>query len=126
VDVLSIGQLADAAGVPVETVRYYERRGLIAEPPRSAAGYRQYSANDVERLAFIGRAKALGFTLTEIRELAGDDRGTERIIEAAKQKLDAVADRQRELAETRVRLERLLDLCASGDADGCAALNLAG
>lgn len=125
-DGLSIGQLAAAAGVHVETIRYYERRGLIPEPPRSTAGYRQYSTADVDRLAFIGRAKALGFTLAEIRELAGDDACPERIATAAREKLDAVVAKQRELDETRVRLERLLDVCASGDGDGCSTLDLAG
>jgi MerR family transcriptional regulator, copper efflux regulator len=69
VEVLSIGQLAEAAGVHIETIRYYERRGLLPEPPRSAAGYRQYGPDDLWRLEFVGRAKTLGFTLTEVGEL---------------------------------------------------------
>ena len=60
---LTIGQLAEAAGVHLETVRYYERRGLLPEPPRSAAGYRLYGLDDVDRLRLITRAKALGFTV---------------------------------------------------------------
>lgn len=75
-EVLSIGQLASEAGVNVETVRYYERRGLLRDPPRSGAGYRQYSAGDLWRLQFIARAKLLGFTLTEIASLVGDGAGT--------------------------------------------------
>ena len=65
---MTIGQLASAAGINVETVRYYERRGLLAQPERGD-GYREYSQDDVERLAFVRRAKALGFTLAEIRSL---------------------------------------------------------
>ena len=66
---LTTSQLARKAGVNVETLRYYERRGLIPEPPRRDSGYRQYSQDDVARLQFIKRAKALGFTLQEVQEL---------------------------------------------------------
>ena len=66
---LTTSQLAHKAGVNVETLRYYERRGLLPEPPRRASGYRQYSQDDVARLQFIKRAKELGFTLQEVQEL---------------------------------------------------------
>ena len=66
---LTTSQLANSAGVNVETLRYYERRGLLPEPPRRASGYRQYSQDDVARLQFIKRAKDLGFTLQDVQEL---------------------------------------------------------
>jgi len=66
---LTIGKVAKAAGLGVETVRFYERQGLIAEPARSSSGYRQYHAETIKRLQFIVRAKALGFTLQEIGDL---------------------------------------------------------
>lgn len=66
---LTIGQLAERAGVGVETVRFYERKGLLEEPDRRASGYRQYDELVVSRLRFIRRAKELGFTLGEISEL---------------------------------------------------------
>ncbi len=66
---LTIGKVADLAGVGVETIRFYEREKLIEDPPRSAAGYRHYPAETVERVLFIRRAKGLGFTLKEIQEL---------------------------------------------------------
>lgn len=66
---LTIGELAGAVGVNVQTVRYYERRGLLPEPKRRASGYREYPASDVARLGFIRRAQALGFTLAEIEDL---------------------------------------------------------
>lgn len=66
---LTIGQVARSAGVGVETVRFYEREGLIAEPPRRPSGYRQYPPDAVRRIRFIKRAKDLGFTLAEIGEL---------------------------------------------------------
>ncbi len=66
---LTIGQLARRAGVGVETVRFYEREGLIFEPPRRPSGYRDYPHETVTRIVFIRRAKELGFSLKEIREL---------------------------------------------------------
>ena len=66
---LTIGKLAASAGVGRETIRYYERKGLLEEPPRSEAGYRHYSSEAVDRLRFIRRAQELGFTLAEISDL---------------------------------------------------------
>ncbi|MGH7526737.1 MAG: MerR family transcriptional regulator [Gemmatimonadales bacterium] len=66
---LSIGELASAAGVSIQTVRYYERRGLLAVPQRTMAGYRQYSPETADRLRFIKRAQELGFTLEEVQDL---------------------------------------------------------
>ena len=66
---LTIGQLAQRAGVGVETIRFYEREGLISEPPRRPSGYRDYPLETVARIVFIRRAKGLGFTLKEINEL---------------------------------------------------------
>jgi len=68
-DILSIGQVARRTGVGVETVRFYEREGLLEEPPRRASGYRQYSEQVVKHIGFIKRAKLLGFSLKEISEL---------------------------------------------------------
>jgi len=66
---LTIGRLAKQAGVNLETVRYYERRGLLPKPPRSASGYRLFPSDAARRLRFIRRAQELGFSLKEIREL---------------------------------------------------------
>lgn len=66
---LRIGRVASSAGLPTDTVRYYEREGLLEKPTRTSAGYRQYSADAVARLRFIRQAKELGFALSEIREL---------------------------------------------------------
>lgn len=66
---LTIGQIARRAGVGIETVRFYERQGLLDEPPRGDSGYRQYEEAVIDQLRFIRRAKELGFTLKEIKEL---------------------------------------------------------
>lgn len=140
VETMTIGQLADAAGVNLETVRYYERRGLLPEPPRTAAGYRQYGPGELWRLRLIGRAKRLGFTLAEIGQLldpeatTGDElaRGatgspqTDRVLAAARARIDAVDDAMRDLAEQRTRLEQLIGVCVDGPAADCSALRLLG
>lgn len=72
---LTIGRLAAAADVNVETIRYYQRRDLLDEPPRPLGGQRYYSDDHIKRLRFIRRAQGLGFTLEEVRELLAMDRG---------------------------------------------------
>jgi DNA-binding transcriptional MerR regulator len=123
----TIGRLATAAGVHVETVRYYERRGLLDPPERTASGYRQYTADDLWRLQFVGRGKQLGFTLAELAELLRDARTAEAVLAAARAKLAEVERRQHELAQVRGRLEHLADLCrdADGNEADCLALRIA-
>lgn len=75
---MTIGKLAAAEGVGVETVRFYQRRGLLGQPERRGSGYREYSDADRERLVFIRRARRLGFTLGEIAELLGRPRRSQR------------------------------------------------
>ncbi|MGH9210953.1 MAG: MerR family transcriptional regulator [Acidimicrobiales bacterium] len=124
----TIGRLAEAAGVHVETVRYYERRGLIEPPPRSASGYRQYSPEDVWRLQFIRRAKQLGFTLAEVADLLGRGveagRAVDAVLAAAQAKVAAIDERQRELARVRCRLVQLVELCRDGNDADCVALRV--
>ena len=118
----TIGELARAAGVHLETVRYYERRGLVEPPPRTASGYRQYSADDLWRLQFVVRAKQLGFTLSEVGELLGHG-GAEDVLDVARAKIAAVDEQMAELARTRCRLESLARLCEDGDAN-CVTLRV--
>ena len=91
---LTIGELARAAGVNVETVRYYQRRGLLKEPPRPIAGYRRYAASEVGRLRFVKRAQMLGFTLGEIADLMrlADESAREQARELAARKLSLIHD----------------------------------
>ena len=121
---VTIGRLAELAGVHVETIRYYERRGLLAEPTRTAAGYRRYDDTDLWRLEFIARAKRLGFTLGEITELfgPGHHRSPDEVLAAAHAKLDAVDEQLRTLAGQACQLRRLVEVCRHGDGDACVAL----
>ena len=123
----TIGRLAEAAGVHVETVRYYERRGLLEQPERApGSGYRQYTDDDLWRLGFIGRGKAMGFTLAEIADLLGADggRSADQVLAAAQRKIEAVDERRRELDEVRTRLVALVSRCAGQDTADCEALRV--
>lgn len=117
---LTIGGLAHAGGVGVETVRFYQRRGLVAVPAR-AGGIRRYGARDVERLGFIKRARAAGFTLAEIAELialdAGDDRPRARELAAAR--IAALDAKIAELKQARAALARLARECGEDRAGPC-------
>jgi MerR family mercuric resistance operon transcriptional regulator len=116
---LTIGLVARRAGIGVETVRFYERQGLIEEPPRRLSGYREYDDEVVARLRFIRRAKELGFTLKEIKELlslrrdpstpAGDAR------RRAEAKIDDIEAKIKMLQKMKKALERLTSACR-GDA----------
>jgi DNA-binding transcriptional MerR regulator len=121
---LTIGKFAESAGVGVETVRFYERRGLLPRPARGGSGFREYTEDDQWRLSFIRRAAGLGFSLAEIADLLGpaQARSTGDIQAAAGRKLAEVGKQIRELAELQARLRRLVDVCEHGRAEDCLAL----
>jgi MerR family transcriptional regulator, mercuric resistance operon regulatory protein len=123
---LTIGKLAAGEGVGVETVRFYQRRGLLAQPDRAGSGFRRYTEDDRQRLAFIRRARQLGFTLGEIGDLlgTGDGRSADGILQAAEAKLAAISEQITELTLLQCRLRRLVRVCAHGDRGDCMALHL--
>ncbi|MCC6167806.1 MAG: heavy metal-responsive transcriptional regulator, partial [Caldilineaceae bacterium] len=105
---LTIGRLARAASVNVETIRYYERRGLLPEPPRRDSGYRQYPPDSVARLRFIKRAQDLGFSLKEIAELLDLRVNTETACGEVMQRVETkVAEIEQKLA-TLERMRQIL------------------
>lgn len=125
---MKIGELAQRAGVGIDTVRYYERQGLLPAPERMASGYRRYDQADVARLRFIRRAKALGFTLVEIQELLAlsgrraDDMG--ELKAAASEKLVDVEAKLAELMRIREGLRTLVASCPGhGALEQCPILN---
>ena len=126
---LTIGKLAAAGGVGVETIRYYQRRGLMGTPARSGGdgwggGIRRYDEDDLRRLRFIRSAQASGFMLDQIGELlaleAGDDRV--RVRHLVRQRIDALDEKIAQMTETRAALARLADQCAASDKGPCPIL----
>jgi MerR family mercuric resistance operon transcriptional regulator len=117
----TIGGLAKAAGVGVETVRFYQRRGLLPEPPRPPGEIRRYGDADLKRLKFIRAAQAAGFTLAEIDELLGLDRNSDRarVRELASCRLAELDERIAQLRQARAALDRLRSTCAAGSSGPC-------
>lgn len=122
-NLLTIGKLAAAAGVGVETVRYYQRRKLLDQPERDA-GIRRYGSNDVRQLRFIRQAQGAGFTLEEIRELLALDSGKDRVRarQMAADRLKALDAKMAVLQEARDALERLARACSTGEEGPCPIL----
>ena len=126
---LTIGKLAAAGGVGVETIRYYQRRGLMGTPARSGGdgwggGIRRYDADDVRRLKFIRSAQTSGFTLDEISELLELDQSDDRprVRALARQRIEMLDEKLSQMTETRAALARLADQCAASDKGPCPIL----
>jgi MerR family transcriptional regulator, copper efflux regulator len=125
---LTIGKLAAAAGVGVETVRFYEREGLLEQPKRTlGSSYRHYPAEALRRIEFICRAKALGFTLHEIRELLSlrsrPGAPCKTVREHALSKRDQIDAKIRELSDLRAAVDELVKVCTGAVAAGqCSIL----
>ena len=120
---LSIGQLAAGGNVGVETIRFYQRKGLLETPTRES-GIRRYGSEDVRRLRFIRQAQTAGFTLEEIKELleldAGQDRSRAR--ELARSRIEVLDAKIAELGRARDALQRLATQCAGGGKGPCPIL----
>jgi MerR family transcriptional regulator, mercuric resistance operon regulatory protein len=121
---LTIGQLAAGGNVGVETIRFYQRKGLLETPTRES-GFRRYGSEDLRRLRFIKQAQVAGFTLEEIKELlaldAGEDR--KRARELAKHRIAALDAKISDLKEAREALQRLAKECGSGSEGPCPILS---
>lgn len=109
---LTIGKLARKAELNVETIRYYQRRGLIPRPVKPKSGYRQYGGETLQKLAFIKRAKTLGFSLDDIHKLLELSTGRCSDVQSiAEQKLHQVKSKLRDLLRLEVALEALVRQC---------------
>lgn len=119
----TIGQLGRATGTKVETIRYYERAGLLAKPGRTAGNYRAYTQHDLERLSFVRRARDLGFPLEQVRELLAlsddSDRSCMVIDEITTAHLASVERKIADLEALRGELQRLLQSCRGGTMEQC-------
>ncbi|KRS19995.1 zinc-responsive transcriptional regulator [Alishewanella sp. WH16-1] len=126
---MKIGALAQQFNVTVDTIRFYEKQGLLATAPRSGAGYRQYGTSDVQRLSFILRAKAIGFSLQQIRELlAIEDNKSAWVCADVKDKvalkIQEIEQQRAELQRLQQALQQLHNACCGGtvSANACSIL----
>jgi Cu(I)-responsive transcriptional regulator len=123
---MKIGELARAADTKAETIRYYERIGLLPPPPRTAGNYRDYSVGHVRRLAFIRRARDLGFSIEQIRALLNladqKEQSCEAVDAIAREHLAQVKRKLADLAALRRELESLIGQCRHGTVAECRIL----
>lgn len=124
---MKIGEAAAASGCHLETVRYYERIGLLPKPARTGSGYRAYTEQDVRRLRFITRGRELGFGLDEIRSLLqlSDDPelSCAEVDRIARRHLAEIELRVRELGDMARELQRTITVCRGGERARCAILD---
>jgi DNA-binding transcriptional MerR regulator len=122
---MQIGRVAQSTGLSIDTIRFYEKQGLVHAPPRSSGGYRVYGERDVERFQFVGRAQNLGFSLQEIRELLviesrkGD--GCSHVNDLIAAKIDQVKEKIAELRRIESRLTKAQRLCSAALMKSCSA-----
>lgn len=123
---LTIGRLAQLVGLNLETIRYYERRGLLGKPPRTAAGYRQFSPESVQRLRFIKRSQELGFTLNEVAELLelrhDPANGRDDVHTRAAEKIKDIDRKMQTLAAMKSVLGGLIARCEQCGSEECPIL----
>lgn len=123
---MKIGEVAREAGVKIDTLRYYERRGLLEEPERRDSGYRDYPEETVRIIRFIKRAQELGFTLDEVEELlmlrAANGQSRRQVRVAAEAKLQDIDQRLAQLQAMRSALSTLLEACECGRQPTCPIL----
>ena len=124
---MNIGTAAQESGLPTKTVRYYADIGLVAPHGRAGNGYRAYGSGEVQRLQFVRRARAFGFSVGECRELLGlygdRDRASADVKRLALARIERLEAQMRELAALRDDLARLADACRGDGAPDCPILN---
>lgn len=122
---MTIGRLAKAAGVNVETIRYYQRRGLLDEPAKPLYGQRRYSLEQAKRVQFIKRAQALGFTLAEVSQLLllNKARSCKSTRALAAHKLELIDNKLADLKAVRQVLGKLVRQCDAGDGAECPIID---
>ncbi|MDO9236240.1 MAG: Hg(II)-responsive transcriptional regulator [Aquabacterium sp.] len=121
---LTIGKVAAAAAVNVETIRFYQRRGLLTEPPKSLGGFRYYDQATIARVRFVKRAQALGFSLEEVMGLLALEQSNAcgPTHDAAVRKLQLVEERITDLKRIRSTLKNLVQQCEAGPAAVCCPI----
>ena len=127
---MNIGRAAEAAGLPVKTVRYYADIGLVEAPDRSETGYRRYDEAAVRKLAFVRRARDFGFSIEECRELLSlyedQSRSSSDVRRIAQAHLEEIEEKQRQLAALHDELAHLVKACRGDDRPDCPILDRLG
>lgn len=125
---IAIGALSQRTGVNIETIRYYERTGLIPPPPRTTSGRRLYAPADVRRLTFIRHARELGFAIASIKTMLGlqemPEASCEKLSAIAAGQLAAVESRIRRLRRLRSELTRMINECNNGNVATCRIVEI--
>ena len=123
---MNIGEVAKMADLPIKTIRYYEEIGFI-QPKRSANGYRSFRESDVHKLAFLGRARSLGFSIEDCRALLqlyeNDTRASADVKQIAQEHLTRIDAKIKELQAMRNTLSHLIEACAGDDRPTCPILS---
>lgn len=109
---MTIGKLANEVGISVETIRFYQRKGLVAQPKKPLNGFRQYEFDTIEQLNFIINAKSLGFTLNEIRTLDNLSSGCKLFHDLANSKLESIKNEISKLHEIETKIKNLVGSCS--------------
>ncbi len=126
---MNIGDVAERSGLPAKTIRYYEDIGFI-KPKRSLNGYRHFDEKELHKLAFIGRARSLGFTIEDCRSLLAlyedKERASADVKEIAKQNLKEIDDKIADLKAMHETLSHLIDECAGDHRPDCPILKILG
>ena len=126
-ELITIGKVADRTGCNIETIRYYEKEGLLPEPPRSSGGHRLYSQSLVERLVFIRRARELGFSILEIKQLHsivdGEVVSCERVKSIADDHLEDINQKIIDLKRMQTILSELSHQCSGRDVPDCPIIS---
>ncbi len=118
---MTIGKLASEVGISVETIRFYQRQGLVSQPEKPLNGFRQYHFDTIERLKFIINAKSLGFTLNEIRTLDNLSSGCQLFHDLANTKLESIKNEISHLHSIEQNIKTLIDSCSADcNADNCS------
>ena len=123
---MQIGRVAERSGVPAKTIRYYEDIGLISKPDRTTSGYRAYASHDVEILRFVSRARGLGFSIKDVRNLLAlfedRERASADVKKIAQDHVDEIDRKMAELETIRHTLAHLADKCHGDERPDCPIL----
>lgn len=124
---MTIGKLASKASVNIETIRYYEKEGILPSPPRTESGYRLYTAEHYKRLMFVRRSRELGFSLNEIRTMLqmvdGENLTCAEVKNVTMNHLDDIREKITDLQKLKKTLQKIASQCGGGETPNCPIID---